>query len=96
MKAAAHVYKSLCLFVSPLQGSEGVIIGVVDFWVRLYPPAEPMDTMVERTGGRRTATQRSPVQVSLGWQESSQEVKERGTNSTVLTFKPKSSFSTSS
>ncbi|XP_053199044.1 protein fantom, partial [Scomber japonicus] len=56
-----------------ITGSEGVIIGVVDFWVRLYPPAEPMDTMVERTGGRRTATQRSPVQVSLGWQESSQE-----------------------
>ncbi|CAK6982505.1 protein fantom%2C partial [Scomber scombrus] len=56
-----------------ITGSEGVIVGIVDFWVRLFPPAEPMDTMVERAGGRRTATQRSPVQVSLGWQESSQE-----------------------
>ncbi|XP_067436448.1 protein fantom [Thunnus thynnus] len=56
-----------------ITGSEGVIVGVVDFWVRLFPPAEPMDTTVETAGDRRTVTQRSPVQISLGWQESSQE-----------------------
>lgn len=69
--------KMFVSFCVSLQGSEGVIVGVVDFWVRLFPPAEPMDTMVERAGGRRTATQRSPVQISLGWQESSHEVKQR-------------------
>uniref|UniRef100_UPI003AAC66BA protein fantom n=1 Tax=Centroberyx gerrardi TaxID=166262 RepID=UPI003AAC66BA len=55
-----------------ITGSEGHIIGVVDFWVRLFPPAEPMDTLVERPD-RRTVTHRGPVQHHLGWQDSSHE-----------------------
>lgn len=58
-----------------LQGSAGEIVGVVDYWVRLFNPAEPVDTVVERGADRRTATQRSPVHISLGWQDTS-EVKE--------------------
>ncbi|XP_040887190.1 protein fantom isoform X3 [Toxotes jaculatrix] len=57
-----------------ITGPEGEIVGVVDFWVRLFPPAEPMDTVVERPTERRTAAaQRSPVQISYGWQDSSHE-----------------------
>ncbi|XP_030018143.1 protein fantom isoform X2 [Sphaeramia orbicularis] len=56
-----------------ITGSEGQIVGVVDFWVRLFPPAEPMDTITEREVERRTAPQRRPVQISLGWQDSQHE-----------------------
>ncbi|KAM9335197.1 protein fantom [Symphorus nematophorus] len=56
-----------------ITGSAGEIVGVVDFWVRLFHPAEPVDTVVERGPGRRRATQRSPVQVSLGWQDAGHE-----------------------
>lgn len=58
----------------------GEIIGVLDFWVRLYHPAEPLDTLVERGADRRTDTHRGPVQVSLGWQDTGHEVKK------VITF----------
>ncbi len=59
-----------------LQGSEGQIVGVLDFWVRLFHPAEPVGTVVEGGADRRTATQRSPVQIPLGWQDTGHEVKE--------------------
>lgn len=51
-----------------LQGSEGELVGVVDFWVRLFPPAEPTDPLVE------PETHRAPVQITLGWQDGSHEV----------------------
>lgn len=53
------------------------MIAVVDFWVRLFPPAEPMDTVVEKPIGRTTVTLRSPVQISYGWQERNNEVRWR-------------------
>lgn len=37
-----------------LEGSEGDVIGILDFWMRLFPPAEPMDTMTERGTDRMT------------------------------------------
>ncbi|XP_023277539.1 protein fantom-like [Seriola lalandi dorsalis] len=52
-----------------ITGPEAEIVGVVDFWVRLFPPAEPMDILVEKQAERRTVTQRSPVQISYGWQD---------------------------
>ncbi|KAM3857798.1 protein fantom-like [Diretmus argenteus] len=54
-----------------ITGEEGDIVGVVDFWVRFFPPAEPMD--MEGGADRRTAPLRSPVQHYLGWQESGHE-----------------------
>ncbi|XP_051800041.1 protein fantom [Acanthochromis polyacanthus] len=56
-----------------ITGHEGEFVGVVDFWVRLFPPAEPMDTVEEIGADRKTATQKSPLQTSLGWQDSSHE-----------------------
>ncbi|XP_078132763.1 X-linked retinitis pigmentosa GTPase regulator-interacting protein 1 [Sander vitreus] len=56
-----------------ITGSEGEHVGVVDFWVRLFHAAEPIDTVAERGADRRTATWRSPVQISLGWQDAGQE-----------------------
>ncbi|XP_054603393.1 protein fantom isoform X2 [Nothobranchius furzeri] len=50
-----------------ITGNEGEIIGVVEFWVCLFPPAEPI------IGAERTNTQRSPVQSSLGWQDTGRE-----------------------
>ncbi|KAL3046587.1 hypothetical protein OYC64_004554 [Pagothenia borchgrevinki] len=44
--------------------SDGAFVGVVDFWVRLFDPAEP-----ERASERRTTAQRGPGLVSLGWQD---------------------------
>ncbi|KAI4808740.1 hypothetical protein KUCAC02_000786 [Chaenocephalus aceratus] len=44
--------------------TEGAFFGVVDFWVRLFDPAEP-----ERASDRRTTAQRGPGLVSLGWQD---------------------------
>lgn len=38
--------------------------------MRLFYPAEPVETVV-----MRGATQRSPVQISLGWQDTGHEVK---------------------
>ncbi|XP_073331535.1 protein fantom [Pagrus major] len=61
-----------------ITGSEGEIVGVLDFWVRLYHPAEPVDTLVERGPDRRTDTHRSPVQVSLGWQDTGHELHDYG------------------
>ncbi|XP_067380498.1 protein fantom [Channa argus] len=49
-----------------ITGPEGEIVGVVDFWVRLFPPAEPVDTVVERP---TETTQRSPMQIFNGWQD---------------------------
>ncbi|XP_056299033.1 protein fantom isoform X3 [Pseudoliparis swirei] len=54
-----------------ITGSEGALVGVVDFWVRLFYPAEPVDT--ERGADRRTAAQRGPVHVPLGWQDAGHE-----------------------
>ncbi|XP_014867573.1 PREDICTED: protein fantom-like isoform X1 [Poecilia mexicana] len=56
-----------------IAGNEGEIIGVVDFWVRLFPPAEPVHTGTEMGAERRTATHRSPAQIPLGWQDGGQE-----------------------
>ncbi|XP_034413660.1 protein fantom, partial [Cyclopterus lumpus] len=56
-----------------ITGSEGALVGVVDFWVRLFYPAEPIDTMAEIGADRRTAPQRSPVHITLGWQDAGHE-----------------------
>uniref|UniRef100_A0AAQ5XYP9 C2 domain-containing protein n=2 Tax=Amphiprion ocellaris TaxID=80972 RepID=A0AAQ5XYP9_AMPOC len=56
-----------------ITGQEGEFVGAVDFWVRLFPPAEPMDTVEESGAERKTATQKSPLQTCLGWQDSSHE-----------------------
>ncbi|XP_056156152.1 protein fantom [Lampris incognitus] len=60
-----------------ITGSRGNTIGVVDFWVRLFPPAEPVDSPVERGTDRMkdrwAATERSPGQHYLGWQDMTQE-----------------------
>ncbi|XP_075942997.1 protein fantom [Anarhichas minor] len=56
-----------------ITGSEGALVGVVDFWVRLFYPAEPIDTVAERGADRRTAAQRGPVHISLGWQDAGHE-----------------------
>ncbi|XP_017165780.1 protein fantom isoform X2 [Poecilia reticulata] len=56
-----------------IAGNAGEIIGVVDFWVRLFPPAEPVHTGTEIGAERRTATHRSPGQIPLGWQDGGQE-----------------------
>nr|XP_046183929.1 LOW QUALITY PROTEIN: protein fantom [Oncorhynchus gorbuscha] len=37
-----------------IAGSEGDVIGILDFWVRLFPPAEPVDTLIERGVDRMT------------------------------------------
>ncbi|XP_070291305.1 protein fantom [Salvelinus sp. IW2-2015] len=37
-----------------IAGSEGDVIGILDFWMRLFPPAEPMDTLIERGTDRMT------------------------------------------
>ncbi|KAM6894205.1 protein fantom [Lycodopsis pacificus] len=56
-----------------ITGSEGALVGVVDFWVRLFYPVEPIDTVAERGADRRTAAQRGPVHISLGWQDAGHE-----------------------
>lgn len=56
------------------------MVGVVDFWVRLFPPAEPVGFVKEGGAERRPGTQRRPGQVSLGWQDDSQEVQQRKQN----------------
>ncbi|XP_030578643.1 protein fantom-like isoform X1 [Archocentrus centrarchus] len=56
-----------------ITGHEGEIVGVVDFWVRLFPPAEPVPTLAESGADWKAVRQRSPVQISLGWQDSSHE-----------------------
>ncbi|XP_013874687.1 protein fantom isoform X2 [Austrofundulus limnaeus] len=56
-----------------ITGHEGDIFGVVDFWVRLFPPAEPIGTVTESGPERRTVTQRGPDQILLGWQDSIHE-----------------------
>ncbi|XP_039997237.1 protein fantom [Xiphias gladius] len=56
-----------------ITGPEAEIVGVVDFWVRLFPPAEPMDTVVEKSAERRTGTQRRPMQILHSWQDSGHE-----------------------
>ncbi|XP_029382814.1 protein fantom [Echeneis naucrates] len=56
-----------------ITSSEAEAVGVVDFWVRLFLPAEPMDAVLEAPAKRSTVTQRSPVQISYGWQERSHE-----------------------
>ncbi|XP_074480130.1 protein fantom isoform X1 [Sebastes fasciatus] len=56
-----------------ITGCEGAPVGVVDFWVRLFNPAEPINTVAERGADRRTAAQKGPVHVSLGWQDAGHE-----------------------
>nr|XP_057923870.1 protein fantom isoform X2 [Doryrhamphus excisus] len=52
-----------------ITGSVGEIVGVVDFWVRLFPTTEPMDVMMVGDNERNTATQKIPAHISLGWQD---------------------------
>ncbi|XP_063326255.1 protein fantom isoform X3 [Pelmatolapia mariae] len=56
-----------------IKGHEGEIVGVVDFWARLFPPAEPVATVAESGADWKTVRQRSPVQITLGWQDSIHE-----------------------
>ncbi|XP_068164427.1 protein fantom [Antennarius striatus] len=51
-----------------ITGSEGEIVGIVDFWVCLFDPVEPADKAVERRAERKP-----PVEISLGWQDSGYE-----------------------
>ncbi|XP_068611969.1 LOW QUALITY PROTEIN: protein fantom [Brachionichthys hirsutus] len=55
-----------------ITGSEGEMVGVVDFWVRLFGclfgPAEPTDPAVERR-----ADGKPPMQTSLGWRDDAYE-----------------------
>ncbi|XP_077600547.1 protein fantom-like isoform X1 [Stigmatopora nigra] len=51
-----------------ITGSEGQIVGVVDFCVRLFPPAEPKEHMA-RDSQAITATKMMPTHFSLGWHE---------------------------
>ncbi|CAG5929369.1 unnamed protein product [Menidia menidia] len=62
----------ICGCVS-ITGHEAEIVGVVDFWVRLFPPVEAIDSMAESGAERQSVMQRTPVKISLGWQETSQE-----------------------
>lgn len=56
------------------QGSEGEVFGVVDFWVRLFSPAEPVNTVVAREA-KKKAIRRSSVPTFLGWQDTGHEVR---------------------
>lgn len=49
----------------------------MDYWVRLFSPAEPLETAGER-GAERKAVQRSAVPSRLGWQDAGHEVRRRG------------------
>ncbi|XP_051922912.1 protein fantom isoform X3 [Hippocampus zosterae] len=52
-----------------IMGSEGEVVGVVDFWARLFPPAEPLEGTAARDSDGITATQMIPAHVTLGWRE---------------------------
>ncbi|XP_061620244.1 protein fantom isoform X3 [Phyllopteryx taeniolatus] len=54
-----------------ITGSEGEIVGVVDFWARLFPPAEPREGVAMRDSDGNTATQTIPTHITLGWREGS-------------------------
>ncbi|XP_061566415.1 protein fantom [Cololabis saira] len=56
-----------------IAGHEGEIVGILDFWVRLFHPAELMDAMADHRAARSAVTQRNPVQMSLGWQDGGHE-----------------------
>ncbi|XP_039896584.1 protein fantom isoform X3 [Simochromis diagramma] len=56
-----------------ITGHEGEVVGVVDFWARLFPPAEPVATVAESGADWKTVRHRSPVQITLGWQDSIHE-----------------------
>ncbi|XP_034532655.1 protein fantom [Notolabrus celidotus] len=53
-------------------GSEGEIVGVLEFWVRLFNSAAPIETVRERGIERRTALQ-SPQHISPDWQDAAYE-----------------------
>lgn len=57
-----------------IKGSEGETVGIVDYWVRLFSPAVPIEAVVER-GANRTAIQRSPEPGCLGWQDTGRKVR---------------------
>ncbi|XP_037116111.1 protein fantom-like isoform X2 [Syngnathus acus] len=52
-----------------ITGSEGEVVGVVDFWARLFPPAEPTEDVSLKDGAGITATQTIPTHTTLGWRE---------------------------
>ncbi|XP_077355756.1 protein fantom [Festucalex cinctus] len=52
-----------------ITGSEGEVVGIVEFWARLFPPTEPMEGMAARDNDRITATHTIPTHVTLGWRE---------------------------
>lgn len=56
-----------------ISGSEGESVGLVDYWARLFSPAEPTGPAAER-GADRNAIQRSAVH---GWQDPVHEVSGR-------------------
>ncbi|XP_077399963.1 protein fantom [Vanacampus margaritifer] len=56
-----------------ITGPEGEVVGVMDFWVRLFRPAEPMESMAARDSDRITATQTIPTHITLGWREGGHE-----------------------
>ncbi|KAM6959641.1 protein fantom [Tautogolabrus adspersus] len=71
MGAMGRRGERICRSVN-ITGSEQEIVGVVDFWVCLFNPAEPLNTLRERGAERKIAKQ-SPVQISLGWQGAANE-----------------------
>ncbi|XP_057692867.1 protein fantom [Corythoichthys intestinalis] len=52
-----------------ITGPEGEIVGVVDFWVRLFPPAEPKEGILARDSEGIAATKTIPTHLTLGWGE---------------------------
>ncbi|KAM9425744.1 protein fantom [Pholidichthys leucotaenia] len=56
-----------------ITGHEGEIVGFVDYWVRLFPPAEPLGALRESRADWKTVTLRSPVCALLGWQDTNHE-----------------------
>ncbi|XP_061664289.1 protein fantom isoform X2 [Syngnathoides biaculeatus] len=52
-----------------ITGSEGELVGVVDFWARLFPPAEPTVAVAMKDSDGNAPRQTRPTHVSRGWRE---------------------------